>query len=348
LAKKKGTRPKTKRTTETSPKKEPLQRDNERSTGSKKAVSAEQEKNLNQPIKRVIVIRDGNLHQFPQRTEPKKEEGEEFPLNEQKTEEKKPMEEPKKISLISEQKTVETVAQKSLFQWNTRGLEDLAIACSFLLVLAGMFLLTTFGVESLEKSTGMKPYQCVAVAVFLEVLVLVFTVFHSFQTTHKGRLQALGLVVFVGALNLFAMDHKIATEHNEETQKLAAEEKAAAVTVDVTIYDRQITLVETDLEELKTKSKILVDADQISKAERLYGEKIEAKSAELSGYLAKQASLKEKAETQALKAIPTNKTKTSLIERTYYIELFFRIVLMLGVFKLTHFIINRFRSIHQF
>ena len=41
LAKKKGIRPKTKRTTETSPKKEtktePLQRDNERSTGSKKA-----------------------------------------------------------------------------------------------------------------------------------------------------------------------------------------------------------------------------------------------------------------------------------------------------------------------
>ena len=346
LAKKKGTRPKTKRTTETSPKKEPLQRDNERSTGSKKAVSAEQEKNLNQSIKRVIVIRDGNLHQFPQRTEPKKEEREEFPLNEQKTEEKKPMEEPKKISLISEQKTVETVAQKSLLEWNKRHLEDVAIICSTVFLLVVMGLLVSFGIEALSDGDIARP-QTILTAVILELFLFGFSVLYSFQKTKKNKLFSLLLVFGIACLNLYIMDHKISSNHEQKSADLAAKEKESKLSLPTTTYDAQIQTWTDRVTQLKAKDAALVEEKNITKSENLFSKDTKEAIAELTKYNDLKSALEIKAVEHTQKIVPASLAKSSLVDTKYNMDLAVRIALMIGVFLLTHFVVHRIRAIHE-
>ena len=296
-----------------------------------------------QSIKRVIVIRDGNIHQFPQRTEPKKEEGEEFPLNEQKTEEKKPMDEYAKISLISEQKTV---PQKSLLEWNKRHLEDVAIMCSAVFLLVVMGLLISFGIEALSDGDITRP-QTILTAVILELFLFGFSVLYSFQKTKKNKLFSLLLVFGIAGLNLYIMDHKISSNHEQKSADLAAKEKESKLSLPTTTYDAQIQTWTDRVTQLKAKDAALVEEKNITKSENLFSKDTKEAIAELTKYNDLKSALEIKAVEHAQKIVPASLAKSSLVDTKYNMDLAVRIALMIGVFLLTHFVVHRIRAIHE-
>ncbi len=330
-----------------------------------KKVSVEQEKNLNQPktesnetnpsinqtvplkkpiqsIKRVIVIRDGNLHQFPSKevseSAVKKEEQKEI-----QKEEAKPMEEVKKISLISEQKKA---TQKSWLEWNKRHLEDVAIICSTVFLLVVMGLLVSFGIEALSDGDIARP-QTILTAVILELFLFGFSVLYGFQKTKKNKLFSLLLVFGIACLNLYIMDHKISSNHEKKSAELAAEEKKSKLNLPTTTYDAQIGTWRERVAQLKAKDAALVEEKKISKSEALFSRDTKQAIKEFTKYSNLKSALEIKAVEHAQKLVPASLTKSSLVDTKYNMDLAVRIALMLGVFLLTHFVVHRIRAIHE-